>query len=73
MLQHFQDAHWESVREGRSSSFVTWSLRLGPKGRALGRLNLDWIQGCSGDAGQRTRDQETTARGEHGLFHILPV
>ena len=73
MHRHFQDTPWESVREGRSSSFVTWSLRLGFEGRALGRLSLDWIQGCSGDAGQRTRDHDTTARGEHGLFHILPV
>lgn len=55
MHRHFQDALWESVREGRSSSFVTWSLCLGSEGKALGRLSLDWIQGCRGDAGQRTR------------------
>lgn len=61
MHRHFQDAPWESVREGRSSSFVTWSLRLDFEGRALGRLSLDWIQGCSGNAGQRTRDHDTTA------------
>lgn len=62
----FRTPLWESVREGRSSSFVTWSLCLGSEGKALGKAQLGLgIQGCRGDAGQRTRQE--TARVSTGF------